>query len=568
MPQPDVKLSEFIIRSKSRALGTYCSMKDVISLWASLGIILSATFIYLAGHALRLAHSQERSFLATLATCLILTTAVACTLLPVVDIALVASTNIPLLGVRKEAATNQKVDAIVLWIKIGYITIYAIQSTLILVLAPFSWIYFEEWDEEASIGSRAATATKYTAFLVVILALLFGIGLIIPSKGNLPEKPITGIDFEYLKHLLESSRPTKSLLFVLAIFLCIGTLITIYYTSTGMSALPISLLKSKNVKDLDDEEGDAAVNLDLNRQEQRQIELRYEGTRNAMSARDKKVLESLQRRERLLIRSQRLKQEGRSRIMERLSQPIHILMGLLSLFVSLILVITLIISLVRSLLSGDACGPRCSFLRVLPTSILLNPLDLILSDSPYYASFVLHCVLSLFFIAASLYGLQSLGIRFLWYSLFKIRHKAAVPQALLSYAVFTFLATIGIQYMMATFIVPEYVQYGGQTFCNATLSECAEDSSLVKKCTLLTFETDTGCTRSVVSRIGAALLANFPTFGYILFWAQFAFVGVFLFALIISVFKKNLGRWSLSEEDDEDEEVEEVHSSNERSRLL
>lgn len=540
-------------------------MKDVIFLWATFGIIISVVFLYFAGRVPLLAHPQERSFLATMTTVLTLTAVCAILVLPALDIALVSSTNIPLLGVRKEKATDAKVDAIILWTKIAYIGFYALMAILLLILTPFSWVYFEEWDEDSSNMSRAATATKYTTILLATLAFLMALGLFIPTATRLPDN-IRGIDLDYLKQLLASSRPTKSLLFVLGILVCVGTLTSIYYTSTGLATFPLTLLKTKSSKDLDAEEGDNAVDLDINRQEQRQIELRYEGTRNTMSPRDRKALESLQRRERVLIRSQRLRNEGRLRLWERLSRPVHLFFGLLFLMLSLLIIATLAIALVRRLLSDDSCGARCDFLRALPSSILLNPVNLALTSLPYYVSFILHVLLCVFLLLATLHGIQSLGIRFLWLSMFKLSPRASVPQALLSLSAVSVSAALGIQYTSLTFLVPGYVQYGTQTFCNATLSACATDNTLVIPCTLLTDEPNSGCTRSVVSRIGASLTFTFPIISALLSFAQFGILLVFLTSLIVGVFKKNLGQHMTGIDDDDDDE-EEDGTVNERTRL-
>lgn len=434
---------------------------------------------------------------------------------------------------------------------------------------PFAWIYYEEWDDESTNSSRIATALKYTIGIGITLALLFALGLFVPSASGIP-KDKTGLNLGYLKDLIASSRPTKALLFVLGILLCAGTLTAIYYSSTGLGTLPMSLLKTKSSRDLDAEEGDQAVELELNQQKQRQIQLRYESNQTHMPPKERRELESLQRRERALVRSIRLKSQGRSQFLERASRPVNIFFGLLYLFLSLVFIATLTIGLIRELLSKDSCGPRCGFLKVLPSSILLNPIDLVMTKLPYYGSFILGSLFILFLTLATLHGIKSLGIRFLWISLFKVRADATVPQALLTYGLSTLFAVLGLQYTFTNFVAPAYVQYGTQTFCNATLAECAENQNLVVPCTLLTNEEDSKCTRSVISRIGASLVTNFPGFGIVLYWAQYAILGVFLFSLVVSVFKKNLGYHLPGEEDDNDseDELDGTRNVNERTRLV
>ena len=502
-------------------------MKDVAFLWAAYGVIVAGVFVLASEYCQRLSHATERTFIATLTTVLLLTTATAALLLPALDIALVASTNIPILGVRKDVVTDSKVDAIVLWIKIAYIGIYAFLAFLSIAAVPFSWVYFEEWDEESTTGDRIRTASKYTAAIIFTLLVIFILGLIIPS-ARLEEHP--RVDFDYLKGLLASSRPVKALLFVLGIVICLGTISMIIYTATGLSVLPISLIKSKS----EDLGGDTDVDLDLNRQKQRQIEIRYEGTRTQMSPEDRRALDSLHRRERILIRAQRIKKDGQSR-MEKIARPIHIFAGLVLLVFSILLLETLLSTLIRQLISSDACGPRCGFLSTLPSSLLLNPLDLIMVDTGYFGSFILQAVISLVLVLMTLRGCQALGIRFLWMSLYSIAANSTVPQALLCTGVALLFSVLGLQYTMANFVLPSYTQYGGQTYCNGTLTQCAEDASYVIQCTLTT--TETHCTRSVISRILASLIANY-SFGVVLFWAQFAIFGVWLFSLVVAIFRK------------------------------
>lgn len=532
-------------------------MKDVVFLWISYAITLAAIFLLYSGFVQRLTHPQERTIVATLTTVLLLTAASALLLLPALDVALVASTNIPLLGVRKEAATDSKVDAIVLWIKIAYIGISALATFLTVFAVPFSWVYFEEWDEESTISDRARTALKYTLILISTLLIVFALGLVIPS-ASLKERPT--IDFDYLKSLLSSSRPVKALLFLLSILTAVGTVTMIYYAASGLGVLPISLLKTKSALDLDTEQGDAQVDLDLNHQKQRQIEVRYEGTRATMTPADRRALDSLHRRERALIRALRLKSEGRWRLAEKLARPVHIFMGLVLLVVGILVMETIASSLIRQLISSNSCGPSCGFLSTLPRSIL-EPINLALTDMPYFGSFIVHVLLLLFLLLVTHTGMQSLGIRFLWIPLYKIQPRTTVPQALLSAAAMMALTVLALTYTISNFIAPGFVQYGGQTFCNATLSACAQDRGLVVQCTLVSDEKNTGCTRSVVSRIMASAQANYPLLGTVLFYAQFATLAMFLVSLVTTIFKRNMGS---GQDGDEDEDAD----VSETSRLL
>ena len=106
--------------------------------------------------------------------------------------------NLPLLNFRMR---NIKV------LKFGALTVtvvlYAIDAVFCLLIIPFTYFWYEEWDEESTLGSRVRGASKYSAlFLLITLALLLT-GFFIPISHDLTG----GIDLDYLKHLLSQNRP-------------------------------------------------------------------------------------------------------------------------------------------------------------------------------------------------------------------------------------------------------------------------------------------------------------------------------------------------------------------------
>jgi len=146
-----------------------------------------------------------------------------------VDIALVSTTVNRATGLRKDWASPERVDTIVLSLKVVYYgkhlpflsfrmrgikvlefgaltvtaVLYAIDSLFCLLIIPFTYFWYEEWDEESTLGSRVRGASKYSAlFLLITLALLLT-GFFIPISHDLTG----GIDLDYLKHLLSENRP-------------------------------------------------------------------------------------------------------------------------------------------------------------------------------------------------------------------------------------------------------------------------------------------------------------------------------------------------------------------------
>jgi LMBR1 domain-containing protein 1 len=86
----------------------------------------------------------------------------------------------------------------------------------------------------------------------------------------------------------------------------------VVYTAPGFALLPITLIKQIPTLQISDVDT-ARQALDHNRESQRRIELRYQGTTQQMSMKDRKELESLQREERTLTRRHRLAEESGNR---------------------------------------------------------------------------------------------------------------------------------------------------------------------------------------------------------------------------------------------------------------
>jgi LMBR1 domain-containing protein 1 len=130
-----------------------------------------------------------------------------------VDIALVSTTVDKSTGLRKPWASPERVANIVFSLKIVYygesleepwltVVLYGVDALFCLLIIPFSYFWYEEWDEESTLGSRVQGALKYSVlFLVITIALLLT-GFFIPISKDLKSH----IDFDYFKHLLTENR--------------------------------------------------------------------------------------------------------------------------------------------------------------------------------------------------------------------------------------------------------------------------------------------------------------------------------------------------------------------------
>jgi LMBR1 domain-containing protein 1 len=131
-----------------------------------------------------------------------------------VDIALVSTTVDTTAGLRKPWASPERVAGIVFSLKVVYystvpltkealmVVLYGVDALFCLLIIPFSYFWYEEWDEESTLGSRVRGALKYSILFLVITVALLLTGFFIPMSNDL-----TGhVDLDYLKHLLSENR--------------------------------------------------------------------------------------------------------------------------------------------------------------------------------------------------------------------------------------------------------------------------------------------------------------------------------------------------------------------------
>ncbi len=185
---------------------------------------------------------------------------------------------------------------------------------------------------------------------------------------------------------------------------------------------------------------------------------------------------------------------------------------------------------------NSICKEHCGY--VLGSINIAQPMNLMFVKAAevFPVDYILMILLVLFFFASSVSGISAIGIRFLWIRLFQIRKGHTSPQALLLATVMLSLIVLAINYAIAMMVAPQYAIYGPQTFCAnppkhpGDQPDCTSDPSLVKPCTELSHSHISGniCTPSVVSSFLNRITVNFPFYGALDFWAQFAFLAVFM----------------------------------------
>ncbi|KAF2146969.1 uncharacterized protein K452DRAFT_323994 [Aplosporella prunicola CBS 121167] len=513
-------------------------------------LAIASVFVYI--------YQTPRDRAASVTTVCIFTTSalLATVLLLPVDVALVSSTTHSKLGRKKDWATPDHVDNIVFTLKVVYYTLYSLDALLCLLVVPFTYFFYEEYDEAAeeegrqTIGGRLWGAFKYTIAFIALVVILFLVGFFVPVAKN--TRHSKNMDLDYFKNLLAENHGERALTFALGLLMTLGTLVYILYTASGLALLPVAMIKSAPAMSAPTLAENTAAQLDSNRERQRQLEMRNEG-RSGLDTRDRRELEALVREERTLIRRERLAVEAsgeeRSWLMrawikiEAIFRPIKLLGGILLMVLALFIWTSMLITGIDKA-KNSICKAGCGY--ILGHINIFQPINwiFVVSAKVFPVDYVLFLLLVFFLFSASVVGVATVGIRFLWITIFRIRKSHTSPQALLMATVLLTLIVLAINYSVAMIIAPQYATFGPQTFCDrpsvpGIQPDCSNHQSAIRHCTELAENPAARevCTPSVASTFINRVTVNFPFFGVLDFWAQFAFLAVYLIVFVTTLFR-------------------------------
>lgn len=320
---------------------------------------------------------RDRSALVSTITIITLTSLLATVLLLPVDIALVSSTASVKLGAKKDWATPDTVNNILYTLKIVYYTLYSLDAVLCLLVVPFTYFFYEEYDDvEAEEGTqtfsqRFVGALKYTLIFVVLVVIIFLVGFFVPVAWNRNGSHHDWNDFDYFKGLLSENHGERALTFALGLLICLGTLLYILYTAAGLALLPISFIKSAPSISAPQLSETTATALEQNRERQRQLEGRNVGREDGLPAKDQRELEALVREERTLVRRERLAAEargdGKSFIVRAWTKicavfrPLKLIGGILLLVLAIILWVSMLITGIDKA-TNSICKQHCGYI--------------------------------------------------------------------------------------------------------------------------------------------------------------------------------------------------------------
>ncbi|KAI9934401.1 hypothetical protein ASPWEDRAFT_117975 [Aspergillus wentii DTO 134E9] len=515
---------------------------------------------------------RDRSPSVTLTCIFAITTFLATVLLLPVDIALVSSTTSSALGRRKDWVTQNEVDKITFSLTVAYYFLYSLDALLCLLVIPFTYFWCEEYDEvaaetrEESVGSRFWGALKYTISFVAIVVVLFLVGFFVPVSNKDSQR------MDYFKKLLTENHGERALTFALGLLTTIGLCLYALYTSCGLALLPMSLIKTAPSVSSPTLKATTVTQLESNRERQRQLEGRCGGNPELLPSKDRRQLDTLVREERTLIRRQRLVEEaqgkGRSWFVKvwlkiaAVFRPFKLISGILLLLIVLATWISMLLTAIDKA-KNSICKHRCGY--ILGHVNVFNPANWVFVQSAkvFPVDYAIFTLLVLLFFCSSVVGIAVVGIRFLWIKIFQIRKGHTSPQALLLATAMLMLIILALNYSVSMIVAPQYATFGPQTFCDRvpdSVSEkpdCSNNRHLIKPCSELADNPAAKlvCTPSISSTFLNRVTMNFPFFGIVFFWAQFAFLGVYIVLFITSLFRSpRLDERQLDEDAEEAEE--------------
>ena len=189
-------------------------------------------------------------------------------------------------------------------------------------------------------------------------------------------------------------------------------------------------------------------------------------------------------------------------------------------------------------------GPKSGY--ILQNGTLPNPVDIILvyAQSVFPLDYIMYCIMILFFLFCSISSIQTIGIRFLWLSVYKIRAQKTKPQAIVLMCLNIIFILLAINVVMFS-VVPDYTTYGNQYFINNATQK-------VEKCDDIEKD-ENECN---MSRISVLLLA-FHYKAWIFGAAYYYLIWVFLLVVVVGAVYKMYEMRSMSQRGNLLEEEEE-----------
>ncbi|EGC30922.1 hypothetical protein DICPUDRAFT_58029 [Dictyostelium purpureum] len=426
-------------------------------------------------------------------------------------------------------------------VKMLYYILYGSIIGVSLILVPFAYFFYEEYDENIPVCSRVYAGCKYTVFFVLFAVVLLVVGAFVrPGSKSIGNE---NIDQWIKDEVLNQNAVESSLLFAIACLTILGFAVWITYTAYGLSAFPIGLIKGN--RRTDDDKADLNKDLFKTREKSSFYSSKY-ASGKSLTEKEQSHLSLLKGKERALEkRSDRLDKADRGiKKVLVIFRPFAFIFGFIFILLSFLIVISLVLAIIDKI-SSSVCGSACGFLSTYPK--LKNPFDIVLLDlAPYFPlDYILLGGLILYIYVCALSGITRIGIRFLWINMFEFSYRKTFPQGLLIASVLLMLSNLCLN-MQIVQLAPRYVMYGTQQFFNAT-------SAALEPCNISAPQG--ACVMSQIGSLTSRIQLGTSFFGIIFYYATWVIIGFFLVGLVVSIFKKAPSKAQYNRYDEYEDEI-------------
>jgi len=486
---------------------------------AMFGLILLSYILYVY-----FADPHESYGFAMITVVLSFTVSILCTLLIPVDIYIISEGVIVSKSLHVSISQEH--------VRAAYEMLFTALLLVAFLLVPHAYFYGEErggdFDDRLE-KANCCNAAKSTIFFVGFVMVLVVIGLNFrPEHTQTMAWDSEEHALRWLSDLLDTQhKGLNAISFAIACLTFLGVAGWVFYTAYGMAAMPFDWLRGK--QSTSEQRQDLESSIAAIREKYRVIQSKYEAREDGspdlsvMKAADRKEFNRMQREHKSLMQHNYRLQEIEQKAGLVIPKLMHFLVpfrwaiGVGMMSISLLVATSLFLTLIDRLVHSP-CGVSCGF--TLKERQIFNPADEIFMKLSHIfpADFIVLGILVLYIFSASVFGIVSLGIRVLCFTMYALRARKSMPQALL--VLCNVMSHILLALCMALLtIAPHYTTFGSQR----VLSE--DGSSGL--CSLDRRDTKVACQVSVISAFFNRIAVSMPFFSVCYFFANWAFIVVF-----------------------------------------
>jgi len=511
--------------------------------WIIFAGVVVGTFLFCWMITRYYQEKREAEFLPTLVAILGLSLTLLCVFLIPVDIYNASSSSDaqgnPLL-------TPEQIEYRGNNLRVFYYVLYGLILGFAFMVIPFAYFYYEEHDEDVSIGQKVWGGIKYTIFLVIIVSILLIVGLVLYFVPHGAKPANTQEAKDLIQTIVTGQNFVEGAIgFAICILTLLGYGVWLIYTAYGLSSLPIGMIKGR--KHVLEESSRIRSDLEKAKREKSLINSKYISGNEKMGKRDEAKVSLLNRKERALNKQHERLQGTQTwyRHFWTILKPFTFLFGFLFILVSLTIIVAIVLTNAdKAINSTDFCGAQCGFIIAYPK--IFNPIDSVLTITSKFfpVDYIIIALIILYFFFTTLSGISSIGIRFLWVNMYRVQPGSTPPQGLLLTAVLLMLSLLALN-MEVTTLAPQYATFGSQVWTNTTTNETQPCS----------YNAPAGnCTMTQIGLIISQVDIKTSFFGIIFYYISWAFVAAYFIGLIIASVRAARSNIEVREDDSDEDE--------------